>query len=321
MALTATLTPGLTFSNPLTIAKLNQVWTNGYITLSGAANEAQIENQAVTAAKLAAAVAGDGLVGANGSPLAVNPDGSTIEISGGAVQLKDGGTTAAKLAATLDLSGKTVTLPAASVTKEMIENVADMKLLGNVSGSAAAPAEVSILKSTDGDSASDIAVATEKRMQLYSRKNYLKAVDNKTSGTSPQSLVSGWNDRNLLTLLNSSIVGASLVSNAIGLPAGSYDLSAFAMINNYNGGPGFSQLRILATEDGVSRTAIVGNSVGHWSSWEISLPVLVSGRITLTGNVNSIKLQHYVKSTVSGGSVISSGENEIYAQVEIWKVG
>ncbi|MFW6133077.1 MAG: hypothetical protein ACOC8F_04215 [Planctomycetota bacterium] len=55
--------------------------------------------EAVTADKLAAAVAGDGLSGGAGSALSVNVDGSTIEIGAGALRVKDGGIAAPKLAA------------------------------------------------------------------------------------------------------------------------------------------------------------------------------------------------------------------------------
>jgi len=49
-----------------------------------------IDGKAVTAAKLAADVAGDGLEGADGSALAVKVDGSTIEISGDTLKVVGG---------------------------------------------------------------------------------------------------------------------------------------------------------------------------------------------------------------------------------------
>lgn len=69
---------------------------------------AQLADDSVTAAKINADVAGDGLVqdGVDGS-LDVNVDDSTIEISGDAVQVKDGGITQSKLDSTLE--GKIVT--------------------------------------------------------------------------------------------------------------------------------------------------------------------------------------------------------------------
>lgn len=59
---------------------------------------AMLENECVTAAKIAAAVAGAGLLGGAGAALSVNPDGSTLELSGDTVRVKDLGITNAKLA-------------------------------------------------------------------------------------------------------------------------------------------------------------------------------------------------------------------------------
>lgn len=56
-----------------------------------------LASNSVTPAKLDATVAGDGLGGAAGSPLSVNVDGSTIEISSDALRVKDSGITTAKL--------------------------------------------------------------------------------------------------------------------------------------------------------------------------------------------------------------------------------
>jgi hypothetical protein len=59
---------------------------------------AKLAAQAVTEAKIHTSVAGAGITGGNGTPLAVVVDDSTIEISGDTVQVKDGGITLAKLA-------------------------------------------------------------------------------------------------------------------------------------------------------------------------------------------------------------------------------
>jgi hypothetical protein len=59
-----------------------------------------IKANAVTATTIAAAVAGSGLAGGAGTALSVNVDGSTLEINSDTLRQKDGGTTAAKLAAT-----------------------------------------------------------------------------------------------------------------------------------------------------------------------------------------------------------------------------
>src|SRR5574343_428327 len=60
---------------------------------------AGIADGAVTSAKLAAAVAGDGLAGGAGTALSVNVDTSTIEINSDSLRVKDAGITPAKLSA------------------------------------------------------------------------------------------------------------------------------------------------------------------------------------------------------------------------------
>lgn len=65
---------------------------------TGAVDSDELASNSVTAAKIATSVAGDGLTGGGGSALAVNVDGSTIEISSDTVQVKDGGVSTAKIA-------------------------------------------------------------------------------------------------------------------------------------------------------------------------------------------------------------------------------
>jgi hypothetical protein len=55
----------------------------------------------------------------------------------------------------------------ANVTKAKIENLSDYTVLGNVSGGAAAPAEVSILDEDDMASDSDTAIATQQSIKAY----------------------------------------------------------------------------------------------------------------------------------------------------------
>ncbi len=65
---------------------------------TGSVDTANLAAAAVTAAKIATAVAGDGLAGGGGSALSVNVDGSGIEINSDTLRLKDNGVTLAKLA-------------------------------------------------------------------------------------------------------------------------------------------------------------------------------------------------------------------------------
>ena len=71
-------------------------------------------------------------------------DGSTITLIGGAMAVADSG-----------------------ITKAKIENVANMKALGNTSGSAAAPQEVAILDEDTMSSNSATSLATQQSIKAY----------------------------------------------------------------------------------------------------------------------------------------------------------
>ena len=81
-------------------------------------------------------------------------DGSTMTLIGGAMAVADSGIATGKIA-----NG--------AVTKTKIENVANMKALGNTSGSAAAPQEVAILDENDMSSDSATSLATQQSIKAY----------------------------------------------------------------------------------------------------------------------------------------------------------
>lgn len=80
------------------------------------------------------------------------------------VKITDANVTTAKIA---DDNVTTAKIADSNVTKAKIENVADMKVLGNTSGSATAPQEVSILDEDDMSSNSATAVATQQSIKAY----------------------------------------------------------------------------------------------------------------------------------------------------------
>jgi len=78
---------------------------NNTITATQIANNTitatQIANATITATQLATSVAGNGLSGGAGTPLAVNVDNSTLDISADTVEVKAGGITSTQLSSTL----------------------------------------------------------------------------------------------------------------------------------------------------------------------------------------------------------------------------
>ena len=89
---------------------------------------------------------------------------STTVNSASQIVVADSGITTAKLATD---AVETAKIKDANVTKAKIEDVADYKVLGNVSGAAAAPQEVAILDEDDMVSNSATALATQQSIKAY----------------------------------------------------------------------------------------------------------------------------------------------------------
>ncbi len=111
-------------------------------------------------------------------------DDSTTQLSSGKIIVKDLGISAGKLATsavtTAKIAGSNVTtakiaaanittslIADSNVTKAKIENLADYKVLGNVSGGSAAPAEVAILDEDNMSSNSATSLATQQSIKAY----------------------------------------------------------------------------------------------------------------------------------------------------------
>ena len=103
---------------------------------------------------------------------------STTVNSASQIIVRDSGVTTAKLATD---AVETAKIKDANVTKAKIEDVADYKVLGNVSGATAAPAEVSILDEDNMTSDSATALATQQSIKAYVDGNNITT----TTGTAP----------------------------------------------------------------------------------------------------------------------------------------
>lgn len=138
--------------------------------------------------------------------------------------------------------------------------------------------------------------------------------DEKTSGTSAgASSAATWNTRTLNTVKVNQITGASLASNQVTLPAGTYLIYAHASAQQLDR----HQLRLRNVTDGstilagTSEIANDGDTTGNKSQ--------LMGRFTLAAE-KDIELQHYTekaRATDGLGVASSSGEVEVYADVWI----
>jgi hypothetical protein len=168
--------------------------------------------------------------------------------------------------------------------------------------------------------AADAAIASnqivDKRV-LLSTDLVVHVRDEKASGTDGGTFTSGaWQTRTLNTVKTNDIAGASLAANELTLPAGTYEVEAYAPAHDvtrhqarlYNV-TGAAELALGSNEN-----ADPGDAVQSTSR--------VRGRFTLAGTSN-VRLEHRCSSTNSGngfGFSVSWGTC-VYAEVIIRKIG
>ena len=141
-----------------------------------------------------------------------------------------------------------------------------------------------------------------------------------SSGTGSDSLISGsWNTRTIGTSVTNEITSASLASNQLTLPAGTYFIQGWATLYTSTGATiGKIRLRNITG----SATLLVGTNIylASGSSNIASSGIqCIQGRFTLAGST-VCELQNYVTSSCAGGTPISSGEIENYVDLCVWKV-
>lgn len=110
-------------------------------------------------------------------------DDSSLEVNGsGRLQIKDSGVTTGKINASAVTTAKLANSTATTdgVTFAKIRYMSDMTVIGNVSGGATTPAEVSILDEDDMSSDSATSLATQQSIKAYVDTEIAAAV---TTGT------------------------------------------------------------------------------------------------------------------------------------------
>ena len=142
--------------------------------------------------------------------------------------------------------------------------------------------------------------------------------DEKASGTQGGTATAGTQHvRDLNTVKTNEITGASLSSNQITLPAGTYFVSARApafMVSNH-------KIFLYNTTD--TSNALIGSSNYSDATYQSSCDSTLLGRFTISAQ-KVFELKHDVDQTRSsnglGVGVGLSGAVEVYAEVLIWKV-
>lgn len=148
---------------------------------------------------------------------------------------------------------------------------------------------------------------------------YAKYSHTVSSGTGGGNTVATtWTTRAINTEDSDASSIGSLASNEITLAAGNYRISAKAAF--YAGAANATtKLRLRNITDGT--TALVGMQAGIIPSTNSSQFVALDGIFTLSG-AKALALQYYSSAANTGGLGIAmtTGENEIYCVVEIWKL-
>lgn len=155
--------------------------------------------------------------------------------------------------------------------------------------------------------------------------------DQVSSGTASQGNLTDatWNTRRLQTTITNEITSASLASNQLSLPEGTYFVQGWAL-HYYAPAAAVSasltgKLRLRNITG--STTLLLGSQFNTSSfqssdAYNVTYKLEIHGRFTLVGTT-TIELQHWndhTNTTGNAGLAASSGENEIYSELLIWKV-
>jgi hypothetical protein len=149
----------------------------------------------------------------------------------------------------------------------------------------------------------------------------LQVQDQKASGTNGGTFTSGaWQTRELNTVVTNGISGASLASNAITLPAGSYYVEATGIAWRV----GVNRVRLQNTTGSATLLTGLSEFAGITESGsETTSAAQVTGNFSLSVT-STVELQHRCGNTYANrgfGDPSSFGTNELYADVRIWRVG
>jgi hypothetical protein len=154
---------------------------------------------------------------------------------------------------------------------------------------------------------------------ILAQQPYWNIVEQQASGTNPNpstSTATTWLARTLNTTIgNNTITSSSLSSNQFTLPSGTYQIS----VESYFTG-GNVKLRLRNITDGVTTLySLNGNTTTGQSS---SIHPSLKGRFTISSS-KVFELQYWVSNGLTNGLgyPMTSGEPEIYTQVELWKLG
>jgi hypothetical protein len=218
------------------------------------------------------------------------------------------------------ISGSTIVFSSALTTNDVIDFIivlGDVLNIGTPSDNTVSLAKLTATGTKDattflrGDNTFASAQGKFESQLLHVR-------DEKSSGTAGGTFTSGaWQTRTLNTSVTNEISGASLSSNQITLPSGTYYIQSTSPVGMENSGYHKAKLRNITD----SSDTIIGTSEFGFV-YDGGSRSFVNGRFTISAQ-KTFELQHRCANTMTtNGFGTPSGLSvvEVYADVQIWKV-
>ena len=148
--------------------------------------------------------------------------------------------------------------------------------------------------------------------------NFAQFQHREPSGTSGgNSVATAFNLRPINYTVYNTISGASLSSNIITLPAGKYYSEVWSMTY------AILHHSVFLKNNSLSEYILIGSSERSNNSGNgCSTKSVASGAFTLN-SVTNIQVQHYTEAGRSPnglGTTVNSGQDDIYADIKIWKL-
>lgn len=130
------------------------------------------------------------------------------------------------------------------------------------------------------------------------------------------SVATTWTTRVLNTTVINGITGASLATNQVTLPAGTYTVTVFSPLRNTN----LTKIRLYNITD--SAIIQVGQNCNFDSAGSVGAVATLQAQFTLAAS-KALAVQYYCQSAVATfglGRAISASTSEIYTSIQIQKI-
>ena len=156
----------------------------------------------------------------------------------------------------------TTQIAASSVTKAKIENVDNMKVLGNTSGSSAAPQEVDVIDDDTMATATDTTLATSESIKAYvdSAPNFTPSTyAGEESVTFPNGLIMKWGSLDMTASSTSTVTFATAFSTIV-------NVQVSWQIDNNDSTPPVRLKSPISNESIEIRNLIGGTAKVYWQA-------------------------------------------------------